>query len=111
MNAGFLIDTFVLAYGILSIMVSTDICLFLIASFYCPSDPHSVFRLCIRTLTSIKEKAVIQRSIIPGAPLICTEAPPHLDLSAAGSDGFPRDIVSRTLPLIRVQVLNWFYGT
>jgi len=48
MNVGPLVDTFVLAYGILSIVVSTDIRLFLVAPFYCSYDLHFAFRLRIR---------------------------------------------------------------
>jgi len=48
MNVGPLVDTFVLAYGILSIIVSTDARLSSLPPFYCSYDLHFVFRLRIR---------------------------------------------------------------
>ena len=50
-------------------------------------------------LTSIKEKAAIQYPITPESSLVCAkEEPPRLDSNVAGPDGFPKDLVSRTLP-------------
>ena len=50
MNVGHLIDRFVLAYGILSIIVSIeiDICVFLVAPFYCSYDPRFALQMCIK---------------------------------------------------------------
>ena len=63
------------------------------------------------TLTSIKEKAAIQYLITPESSLVCAgEGPPRLDSSMTGSDGLPRDMVSRTLPHVHVQELNWVYS-
>ena len=59
------------------------------------------------TLTSIKENTGIQYPITPEASLVCAKDPPHLDSRMTGSDGFP-DTVSRTLPHVCVQELNWF---
>ena len=59
------------------------------------------------TLTSIKEKAGIQYPITPEASLVSTKEPPRLDSSVDGSDEFP-NTVSRTLPHVHVQELNWF---
>jgi len=48
MNVGPLVGTFVLAYGILFIIVFTDIRLILFLPFYCSYDLHFAFRLRIR---------------------------------------------------------------
>ena len=62
------------------------------------------------TLTSIKEKTVIQYPITPESSLVCAkEEPPRLDSSVVGSDGLP-NTVSQTLPHVHVDVLNWIYS-
>jgi len=64
------------------------------------------------TLNSMKEKPTIQYPITPESSLVCAkEEPPRLDSSMVCSDGLPRDMVSRTLPHVYVQLLIWVYST
>lgn len=63
------------------------------------------------TLTSIKEKAVIQYPITPESSLVCAkEEPPRLDSSTTGPDGLVTDLVSRTLSHVHAQILNFVYS-